>query len=160
GVPGGQRVEEGVRVGDPVGVTARNRSEAGIEGGIDLGGGVDDHVVSAQVAQRPAQPGGQRIPGGAGGAADEPGPHGIGAVQVDDLPAGMHPGIGAPGDDGAHRGAADRLQSRLDEALHGAGLGLAGPAVEVGAPVAEVEADPPARPLRLTHRPSLSRPGR
>ena len=48
---------------------------------------MDDDVIGSQVAQRPAQPGGQRRTGAAVRPADEAGGDRIADIEVGDLPA-------------------------------------------------------------------------
>ncbi|GAA5070928.1 hypothetical protein GCM10023259_068960 [Thermocatellispora tengchongensis] len=60
-----------------------------------------------------------------------------------DLAAGVHAGVGAPGDGepGRRVEAQNPPQGRLDLTLHGTPAGLRGPAGETGAVVSEIEPD-------------------
>src|SRR5690606_37846575 len=69
----------------------------------------------------------------------------LGQVEMAHLAAGVDPGIGAPGDRHLHARARHAREARLELALDGALTGLGGPAVEVGAVVGEVQAQPGGR---------------
>src|SRR5699024_4518970 len=73
------------------------------------------------------------------GASGQGGEHGVGQVQVADLAAGVHPGVGAAGDGDAGRDTGDPAQRLLELALDGALTRLGRPAVEVGAVIGEVQ---------------------
>ena len=83
-------------------------------------------------------------------------------VEVSDLSAGVHAGVGAPRHGEAHRfaGAQQGGQGGRELPLDGAQTRLSRPAGEVGAVVAEVEADPQGRgrlhALLVVHPASLA----
>src|SRR5699024_8451299 len=118
------------------------RGEPGVEGFGHLGHGVDDDVEEVAGAEHSAQTGGQSHLGGPVRVADELRDRLGAQVDVDDLPPGVHAGVGAAGDDGGHLGAGDASQPGFDGSLDSAQARLFGPAVEVRAPVAEVDAEP------------------
>jgi hypothetical protein len=70
-------------------------------------------------------------------------------VQIDvrHLSRGVHPGVGASGDDEARIPAEDPGEGILEGALYGAQPGLARPAAKVRAVIGDIEPD--AHPLSL-----------
>ena len=112
-----QRVRDGLVVADAIGVAAPQCGEPRVEPGGRWADGTDPHVGG----QHPGQPGdglGRRI-----------GPGRDGDVQVDDLAAGMHSGVGAAG----HRQFRGRRQPQHSSercgqhVLYGPPAGLGGP---------------------------------
>ncbi len=131
---------EGIRsVDDPVDVAPPQRPETGLEAVRRHGDRADHHVLRHDPGQATEQP------VEAEGVDGEP-RH----VDMADLTAGVHPRIGTTGDDRARRAvqAQHALQGLLDDALDRAEPRLDGPAAEVGAVIAQVEAetDEPAVP--------------
>ena len=124
-------------VADPVGVAAPERREPGVEAGRGRAEPAHPDVGRQQPGQ-PAQRGRRgRRPGGGG------------HVDVRDLAAGVHARVG-PARHGQRRGAGQPQQVAegvLDHLLDGPPAGLARPAGELRAVVAEIEPEPAGRGL-------------
>ena len=140
-VPAGERVDGLRPVGDPVGVAAPHRREAGVEpvGGGDHAAYPDicgEHSVDATTQLRDLDVTEVRL-----------------EVDVGDLAAGVHAGVGA-----ARAGHRDGRQTEhggqrgLELTLHGPQPVLSRPAVEAAAVVGEVDPQPHARQSRTTAR--------
>ncbi len=136
-----ERVDERPVVGQPVLVGAPQGGEAGVEVLGHLGHRVDDEVVVVADRQHSPQATEQRGLTGPVRAGDELLHRRGGQVDVDDLPPGVDAGVGATGDDGRHLLAGDPGQALLQSRLHGAQMRLLRPTVEVGALIAEVDAE-------------------
>ena len=132
-----QRIGVGRVIADPVGVAPPQRREAGVEA---LGGGPDRAHPDVR-RERPRQPpqGGRAVFF----------PDRRRQVGVGHLPAGVHPGVGPPGDGQPHR---LRQAQHVPEdpgqlSLHGSLPGLRRPPGEAGPVVGEVEPHPDGRVL-------------
>ncbi len=135
-----RRVESRRRRDGEGGARRRDHPPAVEPVAVELGDGVPAGVVSLGRHARREHPdvGGQEVIG----AVDEP-LHGKVATesQGDELPVGVHAGVGAAGADGTNGLAGQRGERLLEHLLHGEGVRLALPAGVAGADVGEREAD-------------------
>jgi hypothetical protein len=132
-----QRVGDGRVIADPVGVAPPQGREAGVE---PLRGGPDRAHPDVR-RERPRQPpqGGRAVFF----------PDRRRQVGVGHLPAGVHPGVGPPGDGQPHRlGEAQHVPEDAGQlSLHRPLPGLRRPPGEAGPVVGEVEPHPDNRVL-------------
>jgi hypothetical protein len=137
-----QRVSVGRVIADPVGVPPPQRGESGVE---PLRCG-PDRVHPDVRRQRPRQPPDR------GRAVLFPGRRG--QVRVGHLAAGVHPGVGSPGDGQPHRllQAQHVSEDPGQLPLHGPLPGLRGPPGEVRPVVREVDPHPDRGVLGNGHR--------
>ena len=130
-VSAGERVEPRGAVLQAVGVPTFERRESGVEAGRRLGDGPHGHVGG----QEPAQPTSELV-----------GLHRVVEVDVRDLSAGVHAGVGTPraGECGARPEAQDGADRLLHGLLHSAQPGLRRPPAEPGSVVGKIESQPHA----------------
>ena len=138
---GQQRIDEGAVIGQPILIGPPQGREPRVEILGHLGHRVDDDVVELTSGEDSAQTRKQCHLGGSIRLADELLDRRIAQIDVDDLASRVDAGVGAPGDDGGHLGAGDPFQPGFDGGLHRAQARLFGPAVEIRAAVAQVEAE-------------------